>query len=209
MGILSTGILGSIRGKVAGVVGGQWKDKNYLRGYAVPANPNTASQQVQRNLFKGAVAFAQLILGQILNVYVDPFQKTMSGFNYFIKKNISEFIAIPLWTNIMITFGKLSHPTITLPPLYLVDHYVVAFNTNYGANGKAADKVFGLAYNATLGIMYFAAAEVARSTVTINIDMPEGDPGDTIAFWIFAASYDPAGNLDMVSDSVCTTLLIP
>ena len=44
MGIIQSGILSPVSGKVAGVVGGKWKDKAYLRAWVKPANPNSAAR---------------------------------------------------------------------------------------------------------------------------------------------------------------------
>ncbi len=33
-----------------------WKGRNYIRGYTIPSNPNTAAQQAQRALMASAVA---------------------------------------------------------------------------------------------------------------------------------------------------------
>src|SRR5690606_2396552 len=101
MGKIRSGILSRVSGKVAGVVGGNWKNVAYLREYVVPANPNTAAQAAQRAKFSACVAFAKPLVGPIFQAYTDKFQKNMSGYNAFIKSNISLFPA-PTWTQIKI-----------------------------------------------------------------------------------------------------------
>ena len=112
--ILDNGITGKVRKKLGNMVGANWKNKNYVRSYVQPAYTNTPAQIVQRNLFKGCVAWAVGIVGQILNVYVDPFCRKMSAYNYCIKKNITYFTATPVWASTKICWGKLYAPVITI-----------------------------------------------------------------------------------------------
>lgn len=111
MAKIQAGILSQVRGAVGGVVGGTWKGKNYLRQRVTPANPNTVAQQEKRGEFGRAVAFAKTILGPVLNVYVDPFQKYMSGFNWFIKQNKTKFTESPDYSTLILTDGKLTPVT--------------------------------------------------------------------------------------------------
>lgn len=113
MAKIQAGILSQVRGAVGGVVGGTWKGKNYLRQRVTPANPNTVAQQEKRGEFGRAVAFAKTILGPVLNTYVDPFQKYMSGFNWFIKQNKTKFKEDTNYSTLILTDGKLT-PVIAL-----------------------------------------------------------------------------------------------
>lgn len=113
MAKIQAGILSQVRGAVGGVVGGTWKGKNYLRQRVTPANPNTVAQQEKRGEFGKAVAFAKSILGPVLNTYVDPFQKYMSGFNWFIKQNKTKFTETPNYATLILTDGKLTPVTAT------------------------------------------------------------------------------------------------
>lgn len=105
MAKLSAGILSQPRGKVAGVVGASWKGIGYVRAKVVPANPNTAAQQAQRSKMSVVVKAAQYILATILIPYVTPFQKKMSGYNWFCKANISGVVGTALGADIKITAG--------------------------------------------------------------------------------------------------------
>jgi hypothetical protein len=202
MAILTGGILGNIRNKVGGVVGSQWKHRNTLRSYVIPGNPDTAAQQVQRNKFAAAVAFAKLILGQVLNVYVDPFQKQMSGFNFFIKRNIAYFADTIVWASVKVTFGKLYGPLNAQFGTLVAEQTAVTWDTDTGSNGAADDKVFACLYNKTKDLIYFAGAEVARSAGTLTLDVPGSEDGDDCYMACWASKYDAAGALVMVSDSV-------
>lgn len=190
MARLRAGILGNIRGKVAGVVGGQWKDKNYVREYVKPANPNTAAQIVQRDLMKGAVAFCKFLVGPVFNAYTDKFLKSMSGFNFFIKENITEFVAVPTWTSIIITFGKLSHVIIGAVTYNTADgETIINWTENLGNNGKTDDKVFWCIYDKTTARWYFAPAEIARDAEIDTQTLVTGLTATNLYCYIFVAQY--------------------
>ena len=96
MAKIKAGILSKVSGKVAGVVGGTWKGTNYIRELVKPSNPNTALQQAQRGKMAFVVATARQLVGDILNPYLNKFCKTMSGYNWFCKENISKLGGSPL-----------------------------------------------------------------------------------------------------------------
>jgi hypothetical protein len=203
MAILRSGILGHTSGKVAGVVGGKWKNKSYIREFVIPANPNTTPQQVQRGKMRDCVAFAKALVGQIFNTYGDKFQKGMSGFNYFIQQNIALFDGSPTWASIKVTFGKLWQATI-LTVVKVSGTCTITWDpASLGNNGAATDAVYACAYRLTTGLWYFATAEVARSTGTIDITVPVSSGGGDYLFFLFAAKYSVTSPtlLEMVSDS--------
>jgi hypothetical protein len=100
MAKLLNGLLGPASGRVGNIVAASWKQTNYARSYVVPANPNTTAQQAQRNAFGKCVDFAKLLVGQIFNPYTDRFQTNMSGFNFFIKRNIEAFKQTNGWISV-------------------------------------------------------------------------------------------------------------
>jgi hypothetical protein len=61
MARITRGILGGGRGKVANVVMGNWKGIDYLRAYAVPANPRSEAQVQVRGTFSGASQAASIL----------------------------------------------------------------------------------------------------------------------------------------------------
>lgn len=173
MGKIQSGILSKVSGKVAGVVGADWKGIAYLRAYTKPANPNTAAQQVQRTKFSDTVEFAVPILGQVLQEYVDPFEKKMSGYNRFIKRNIDIFDGSPSWGSIIMTQGTLSAAASPVPS-YSGDTVAIGFTPNNGNNGLNDDKVFAVIHDETTNLFYFAAAETNRDTGAINVTCENG-----------------------------------
>ena len=75
-----------------------WKGRNYIRGYFIPTNPNTAAQQTQRALMAAAVTGWQGLtavtpasgaLGDEMykdkwNVAARDVYPPISGFNYYV-----------------------------------------------------------------------------------------------------------------------------
>jgi len=201
MARLRSGILGQLRGKVAGVVGSQWKDKNYIREYVLPANPNTLSQQAQRSKMTKAVAFAKPLVGPIFNPYTDKFQKSMSGFNRFIKSNIVIFDASPDLTAIVITEGKLS-PILTTDTVYntATGDCTVTWTENKGNNGASDDMIYGAIYHEPTGIWYAMPMEKERSDLSILYILPTGLTATDLSSYTFAIQY--SGTLvNMISNS--------
>lgn len=201
MARLRSGILGQLRGKVAGVVGSQWKDKNYIREYVLPANPNTVAQQTQRSKMTDCVAFAKPLVGPIFNAYTDRFQKSMSGFNRFIKSNIAIFDGTPTYNTIKITEGKLSPVSVT-DAVYTTGsgQMQITWTENLGNNGASDDQCYGAVLHVPTGIMYAAPLEVDRDTLNHLYFLPTGLTATDFETWTFAAQY--SGTLvNMISDS--------
>lgn len=187
MGKIRSGILGQLRGKVAGVVGGQWKNVNYVREYIVPANPNTAAQQVQRGKFGRAVDFAKPLVGPVFNAYTDQFQKAMSGFNFFIKSNIALFLDPPTFEDIVVTSGKLFHVVpITVAMQAAQNKITFEWEEDIGSNGALTDSVFAVALNETTGRWGFMAAEKTRDDGAVGDEIAfEVTAGDVGSLWIW------------------------
>lgn len=82
MGKLQGGILGIMTGKVGGVVGSTWKDKNTLRSYrsSIAVN-NTAKAVAAKDVFSQCVAKAIQINGVIGRDLWQRFEKSQSGYN--------------------------------------------------------------------------------------------------------------------------------
>ena len=188
MGVILSGILSSVSGKVAGVVGAKWKSVAYLRAYVKPANPDTAAQQVQRTKFKDTVDFAKPLVGQIFNTYTDPFQKNMSGFNYFIKRNIDKFTPTPSYTTVRITEGPLSNPLIGACT-YVSPNITIPWTANNGNNGLDGDDTFAAVYDDETGIWYFPPGVVDRSVETMTFAAGSGITPSNFQCYVFCAQY--------------------
>jgi len=204
MAKLQAGILSNVRGAVAGVVGGVWKGKNYLRARVTPANPNSEAQQTQRGKMGAAVAFAKLILGGVLQPFVDPFQKVMSGFNWFVKKNISLFTVSPVYQSVIITEGTLYFGGIESLD-YDTNTVSFAWDAANGSNGLATDKVLAVFRNAADGSVSILGTAIARSTDhgTMTVTGVTSSSHGTI--WLFVYR-EVSGKITMVSNSDALTV---
>jgi len=201
MAKIRSGVLGNTRGKVSGVVGSQWKDVNYLREYVQPANPNTAAQQAQRSKMADCVAFCKHLVGPVFNAYTDRFHKSMSGFNFFIKENIAEFVEAPVYANLKLTSGKLYFGGITSCTWTLPSGNVtIGFSIAHGNNGASSDKVFAACYDTSTGFWYFAEIEVNRSVGEIMVPLAETSAPGNIEAYCWVAKYSNT-LVSMLSDS--------
>jgi len=201
MGKLRSGILGNIRGKVAGVVGSQWKDVNYVREYVKPANPQTVAQQAQRSKMALTVAFIKPLVGTVLNAYSDPFQKSMSGFNRFIKTNISLFEPGIDYTDVSLVAGKLQGSEIgTIDSASGGQSYTVHWSDSNGNNGKASDKVCLVCRNNVTGRWYQAIDGAIRSDGSLTIFTPGVGAGNSLTFYLLFSQYSGT-KLQLVSAS--------
>lgn len=83
------------------IVYAKWKGRNYARMYAIPQNPQTVNQMIQRNKFAAAVSGWQVQTVPVKaewGVAADPYQ--FSGFNYFHQQYLAQNSYI---TNVMPT----------------------------------------------------------------------------------------------------------
>jgi len=200
MGKIKAGILSPVSGKIGGVVGGKWKDQAYLRSFVIPANPQSAAQTTQRNLFGKCVDFAKPLVGPVFNTYTDKFQPKMSGFNFFVKRNITLFTASPTYPSVKVTEGKLYFPTADTASFGgTPGQILVTWDGGLGSNGREADKVYCIAYNATKKVYGFAQAPVSRVTEEIAVSIAWSQ-ADVIHTWTFAAQYD-SNILSLISNS--------
>jgi len=200
--ILHNGILGKGTKKIGNVVGANWKDKNYVRSYVIPANPNTVAQQTQRTKFKDAVYFILGAIGQILNTFVDPFMKGMSAYNYFIKKNISIFDGTPDYDSIQVTWGQLFPLQVTTALLNPAgDNVRVSWSTATGNNGKASDVASAAVYSSLTGKWYWHTPISIRSDAGTDVPVDAGSVSTDLHAWAWCHQMS-GSTMKLVSNSV-------
>ena len=210
MGVIRAGILSTVSGKVAGVVGGKWKDKSYLREWVRPANPNTTPQQVQRGKMSVGVAFAKALTGQVFNKYTDKFERSMTGFNRFIKDNMALFLSPITYASVKMTNGKLwGIPTASISCSALTA--TISWTpSDLGNNGSATDMIYSVGYDETTGLWYFQTTEKARSLGASAIHVPASAVGHTLAVYAWTAKYSSTSPtlLEMISNSMYLTVVV-
>jgi len=115
MGKFYNGVLGTMTGKVGGVVGRTWKGINTVAAYQPNvSNPRTNLQVAQRGKMAAITLFASQINTSIIKPLWDRFAKGMSGYNAFIQNNIpfvSDLGVIDL-SKLEISKGKMVAPVI-------------------------------------------------------------------------------------------------
>lgn len=115
MGKLQGGILGIMTGKVGGVVGSTWKDKNTLRSYrASIAVNNTAKAVAAKDVFSQCVAKAIQINGVIGRDLWQRFEKSQSGYNALVAQFRAAYNATNnfIEDNLILSKGKIEETAI-------------------------------------------------------------------------------------------------
>lgn len=146
MAKLFTGILGGGRGKVASVIMGRWKGINYIRAYAIPANPRTDAQVANRNKFASSTKKASVFTDYLRLLPSAAAKK--SNFNIIVSEvfkngRLLEAVASlgegePAFSSI--TVNKQSG-TITLAGQFLVgDKFLLAVGTSNMLDGLSDEK---------------------------------------------------------------------
>lgn len=172
MAKIEAGILSTPRGKVAGVVGASWKGIGYVRAKVTPANPNTAAQQAQRTKMSVVVEAAQSALAAVLIPFVSPFQKKMSGYNWFVKENISGVTAGALGGTIKLTTGVNVSPVITPTVSHSSTSVAGTFTPVANAEAGETDEVYVAHYSKSRNAFNVikATATVGAKTFTANVE---------------------------------------
>ena len=205
MAVIKGGILGKASGKISGVVAATWKNVNYVRTLVTPANPRTVNQVAARNQFKAVAVFGEGIVGNILNPYMSPFLRNMSGYNWFVKTNRPSFGTSPSYGTVITTHGQLFAASVSSATC-VAGLVTLSTSTALGSNGLATDLLYCCIYNEAYKNWWFAAAEVARSTGTITIQTG-GAGGNTMDYYLTTVRRDAASRVTMVSNSVSSTVL--
>jgi len=201
-GVFNQGILGGFSGKVGNVVGGKWKDIDYMRVYVIPSNPNTAAQQTVRTKFSKLVDFGKKLLSTILQVYWDPFHSDMSGFNAFISANYSTLDG----SNDLVASSVLADGT-----LESIHTNTSTYSTSTGeveatidgtiqGNGLATDELIAVAYDKNTELFYVSTGSQPRSGGLCVVTIPTGLTATNIICYVFA--HRGTGASFVVSPSV-------
>lgn len=208
MATLLQGILGNVTGKVGNVVGAMWKGINYVKGYAIPANPQSVAQTAQRAKYTGCLSLAQGLLPTLITTYWNPFAVKMSGFNKFMSEALTNCSALGLMnTNVRMSLGSLEGSTISSSTYNTANgDCSVAYSTTINGNGLATDYAGLVVIDKTdnsIVCLDFGSADRADAVIE-----PTGLTGKTatnlIAYLFF---YRGTGETFVVSDSVADEMV--
>lgn len=202
MAIIKAGILSKVSGKVAGVVGSNWKGVNYLRELVKPANPNTPLQQAQRGKMQSCVACARNFVGDIFKPYLDKFLKDMSGYNWFVKNNIKKFTGEgnALTVALDMTFGNMGTGSMTSTQSHAAGGVQVGATIPVVAAGHTC-KAVAFAYNVTKGTGMVADKDnpEAEQEILSFGDFTGAAAGDKVAVGLFFVDIDANGVVQAIS----------
>jgi hypothetical protein len=199
-GVINQGILGGFSGKVGPVVGGKWKDVDYMRGYVVPANPNTAGQQAGRAKFAQLVKTARSLLSIILQQFWDPFYSNMSGFNAWISQNyaLADSAGIIDETAIMAKGTLVPETLVTATYDTSTGNVVGTWVESSTGNAEGTDNVTFLVYDTVNEIFYNSTAAI-RSLETGTFAIATGLTATNVI--LYAYLWRGTGSELIVSDS--------
>jgi hypothetical protein len=208
--ILTQGILGPGSGKIGGAIMSKWKAINYIRGYAIPSNPNSDLQSAQRAHFKSIVQFAQKLMVALIPQAWDPFYDKMSGFNAIVKDNFDDYILSDEPTvNTIFSKG-------TLEPINsLVGSYnsgsgntIIDWNGDVVGNGLATDLIFGVIVDRSTNLSVFQGqfTGVTRTTESKTLTLPLGLTATNLICGVFpyrgtGVDYIQANNVNDILEA--------
>jgi len=178
------GILGGFSGKIAGVVGTSWKGIAVIKALPLSvANPKTAGQVAQRSKFSNASKYGSSILSEIIKPLWDRFAQQASGYNDWVRTNISLFsLASPSpAASLVISSGKMSSTAVLSAEGGIASTDIDVSWTNDSGSGLklSSDTVYILIYNETQETFGFEEGTVTRdeevATVSLTAVIEAGD----------------------------------
>ena len=110
MGKINQGLFGGFLNKTGNLVGGTWKGISTVRIYQPNvSNPRTTAQVNQRNKMSSITYLASFILTGLIKPLWDRFATKMSGYNDFVRNNMSAVAndGSYVYNNLIISKGNL------------------------------------------------------------------------------------------------------
>jgi len=187
MGKVTSGIFGSVSGKVGGAVGASWKGIHYWRAYAIPGNPNTIAQQDVRNIFRILQFLAGLFLLTISQKFWDPFIRRQSGYNHFIGYNLPNLANPTDFPAVLVANGKLEGNLVT-STTYSGLTGMVTFvwpNAPIG-NGLGTDSIVLVVYDSANKVGFVKDSGDQRSALTKDVNVGLGRVAADLKCYLFA-----------------------
>lgn len=212
MAIISRGILGGFKGKVANVVGTSWKGRAVMKSLPLSvANPRSPRQVSQRTKFSNVTQFASNLLNAWIKPLWNPFSGNVSGYNRFVSINT------PLATDLMLTTLLAVKPTIGSIDVLKAgdvtvsasigdsDVYVEWDGAPYG-NQLSTDRVYCAIIDSTTGELLGASAGqvfITGSQLVVSCNR-QFDGGDTVRCYLALRRADASD----VSETTQNTVVI-
>ena len=173
MGKFHNGVLGTMTGKVGGVVGRTWKGINTVASYQPNvSNPRTNAQVGQRNKLTALTQLASQLNTGFIKPLWDRDAKKMSGFNAFIQANMASVsdLGIITYQNLIGSNGKMSAPYGVAAAIKMG-----SIDVNYGtivtdAYGLASDKVYCAVIDLASSNVYVSSGVATRAEGSVEVD---------------------------------------
>ena len=182
--VIKRGILGGVQNKIGNVVGSSWKGIAVLRSLPLSvANPRTSGQVAQRTVFKLASVLGSALLATVVKPMWDRFAQRESGFNAFVRANISAFYANGTSDLSMVEISKGTlAPSLITSAVYNsgTKKLTIAFETAPVGDANPNDVAFIAVLQLDAGNILETAigfsSVVDRSVGTAVIDLEINDP---------------------------------
>lgn len=148
MAIISRGILGGFKGKVANVVGTSWKGRAVMKSLPLSvANPRSSGQVAQRTKFAWCTSVASGLLSGWIRPLWNPFAGDVSGYNKFVSVNTPLLISNPIIDipNLKLSVGSVTPIDATNASADIVagdPEIIVLWDNGLVGNQLATDKVY-------------------------------------------------------------------
>lgn len=197
MGIIKQGILGGFSGKVGSVVGTSWKGRAVMKAMPLSvANPRTSGQVNQRTKFTMCVDLAKTLLGGSIALLDNPFAGNISGYNRFMKRNVSAFdndgVLIPSF--LAISQGALGGVLPSGNGILNIGRSAVAFDFDSidSPFNLDRDNVIVVAISVTNGeVLQVGSLGAVRSSGAITVVLNRVlQPNETVAFYFGCVRED-------------------
>lgn len=185
--------MGGIRGKVGGVVGGNWRGVDYLRAYSKPGYSNTDAQAAQRTAMGYVVAAAKPFVGRVFNTYTDKFLSRLSGFNWCVRENMAIARSAGVVADLKITSGPL-YPGSLVSAVRGVSNTVITWSTDTGVDGAAGDVAIAYLRNHETNVVAFAVDGTRGGATATIANIAAAVVGDVHA-GVFFVRMNTAGDV--------------
>jgi len=183
MAVIKRGILGGFQNKIANVVGSSWKGIATMRSLPISvANPRTAPQLEARSNFSMAAKVGSSILTSIIKPLWDRFAQQESGYNAWLRANVSKFTGGMLTDPAGLIFSR---GTLAVSPILtsVADISAQTLTLTWDATVEGDASPTDLAYVVFYGglnefpLGYAAVAPRSAGTVVVPIsgNLPVGD----------------------------------
>ena len=166
MGKFHNGVLGTMTGKVGGVVGRTWKGINTVASYQPNvSNPRTNSQMAQRGKLTALTQLASQLNTGFIKPLWDRDAKKMSGFNAFIQANMANVsdLGVVDFAQLIASKGKMVAPS-ELSAGIVTGNVTLLFSKDIqDSYGLPSDKVYACLVKSETGEAFISSGIATRN----------------------------------------------